>query len=49
VDFASFRVDVADYNRDTWQLLYATLSWNWCGTNKVQTKSTGSLLPIDAN
>ena len=46
---AQQRVDVADYNRDIWQLLYATLSWNWCGINKVQTKSTGFLLPIDAD
>ena len=48
-DFASFRVDVADYKRDTWQLLYATMSWKRCGTGKLQTKSTGFLLPIDAD
>jgi hypothetical protein len=48
VDFASFKVDVDDYTRDTWQLLYAQMTWKWCGTNKWQTKSTGFLLPIDA-
>jgi hypothetical protein len=47
VDYASFKVDVEDYNRDTWQLMYATMTWKWCGTNRVQSKSTGFLLPIE--
>ena len=49
VDYATFFVKTGDYNRDTWQLLFATMSWKWCGTNRVQTKSTGFLLPVDAS
>jgi hypothetical protein len=47
VDYAAFKVDVDDYTKDTWQLMYATMTWKWCGTNKVQTKSTGFLLPVE--
>jgi hypothetical protein len=48
-DYVTFDVKVGDYARDTWQLLYATMSYDNCNRRaRTQTKSTGFLLPVNA-
>jgi hypothetical protein len=45
-DLTSFRV-TPHYNRSTWALLAATISYNNCGWHpRTRTKTTGVLLPI---
>jgi uncharacterized membrane protein len=45
-DFTSFKV-TPHYNRSTWALLAATISYNNCGRHtRTRTKTTGLLLPV---